>query len=581
MRPVEFGGCFGWLHPAVGSRGVVLCNSFGYEQLSVHRVWRGLADQFAAAGLPALRFDWHGSGDSVGDYTDPERVQAWLESVRGAVARLRAETGVSEVALVGLRLGATLAALIAEELGDVEALALLAPVVSGKAYVREMRALSAFGRSSAAPPAGSDDGEMEAAGFVMSASTLAEVRQIDLMATVQHAPARRVLLMHRPDAPTDARLAARLGELGAETQETSIEGYSGFVCDSEFSQPPRAAFDLLVEWVGRGAKKQEIPFDPPCSKPVRMRLAGAVEEPVELAGRARLIATACTPTVPPTGGTGENDRPALIFLNTGWYVRAGANRMAVTMARRCAARGFTSLRLDLAGVGDSDDAPEGDSVVYNLKSCTDVSVAIDWLAARGHRRVVLFGICSGAYLSFQAAYRDPRIVGQILVNADHFEWTERDTIKMSQRTVGRGARQLIGIGLRAIFDLGKLRRILSGDPVAVGLARAASQRSVQALRRRLGAAADTPAARHMREMLNRHVKTLLVFSTLDMGLAECRHQFGPEFDLVGKSEYLQLEIIDDASHTLAERRSRAALTVLLDKFLEPWAAAPAPAVRAA
>jgi pimeloyl-ACP methyl ester carboxylesterase len=580
MRPVEFGGCFGWLHPAAGSRGVVLCNSFGYEQLSVHRVWRGLADQFAAAGLPALRFDWHGSGDSAGDYNDPERVRAWLESVRGAVARLRAETGVSEVALVGLRLGATLAALVAEELGDVESLALLAPVVSGKAYVREMRALSAFARS-AAPSTGMDDGEMEAAGFVMSAGTLAELREIDLMATVRRPPAHRVLLMHRPDAPTDPRLAMRFGELGAEIQEAPIEDYSGFVCDSEFSQPPRAAFDLLVEWVGRGAKKQEIPLDPPCPKPVRMRLAGAVEEPVELAGRARLVATACTPTVPPAGGNGESDRPALIFLNTGWYVRAGANRMAVTMARRCAARGFTSLRLDLAGVGDSDAAPEDDSVVYNLKSCIDVGAAIDWLAARGHRRVVLFGICSGAFLSFQAAYRDPRIIGQILINADRFEWTERDTIKMSQRTVGRGARQLIGIGFRAIFDLGKLRRILSGDPVALGLARAASERSMQALRRRLGAAADTPAARRLRELLNRRVKTLLVFSTSDVGLAECLHQFGPEFELVGKSEDLQLETIDDASHTLAERRSRAALTLLLDKFLEPWAAAPAPAVRAA
>ena len=153
MRPVELRGVSAGCIRSADGRGVVLCNSFGYEQLSVHRVWRGLADQFAAAGLPALRFDWHGSGNSVGDYADPERVRAWLESVRGAVALLRAETGVSEVALVGLRLGATLATLVAEELGDVESLALLAPVVSGKAYVREMRALSAFARS-AAPSAG-------------------------------------------------------------------------------------------------------------------------------------------------------------------------------------------------------------------------------------------------------------------------------------------------------------------------------------------------------------------------------------------------------------------------------------------
>ncbi|MSP77865.1 MAG: alpha/beta fold hydrolase [Rhodospirillaceae bacterium] len=126
----------------------------------------------------------------------------------------------------------------------------------------------------------------------------------------------------------------------------------------------------------------------------------------------------------------------------GVYPRMGSNRISVMHARRYASQGFTSLRLDLAGVGDSEAAPEGDSVVYNLKSCADVAAAVDWLEARGHKRVVLVGMCSGGYLGFQVAQRDKRVVGQILVNPQRFEWTDRDSLEMVNRVTGRATRHL-------------------------------------------------------------------------------------------------------------------------------------------
>ena len=48
MIPVVFDGCFGWLHPAAGNRGVVLCAPHGYEELCVHRQWAALAERLAA-----------------------------------------------------------------------------------------------------------------------------------------------------------------------------------------------------------------------------------------------------------------------------------------------------------------------------------------------------------------------------------------------------------------------------------------------------------------------------------------------------------------------------------------------------
>lgn len=519
--------------------------------------------------MPTLRFDWHGTGDSAGSDTDPARMLAWLESLRAAIHRFRLETGVTEISLVGLRLGATLAALVAEEMHDIEGVALLAPVLSGKSYVRELRALSAFGSA----PRESTDGSLEAAGFVLTADTLRELRGLDLEDALRRRPAGRVLLMHRPDAPTDPRLAQRLVQMGASVEQGDIEGYGDFVCDSEWSTAPRAVFDRLVAWLKQGARQRSPQLAMPMS--VRLRLPGATEEPVMLAGRAALVATSCTPAL------ADTTRPAILFLNTGWYARMGANRMAVTLARHYARQGFTSLRVDLAGVGDSEPAPEGDSPVYNLKSCADVTAAIDWLEARGHKQVVLFGMCSGAYLGFQASQRDPRVIGQVLVNAQRFEWTGKDSIEMAGRTTGRSARQLVGEGLRAAFQSGKLGRLLAGDPKAWRMARAVGERAMQALRNKLGPNSDTRVARELRSVLQRGVKTMLVFSAGDAGLAECAQQFGEGLELIGRHDKLAFEIIEGASHTLSELQSRQRLTALMDGFLAPWAPAQAPRAKAA
>lgn len=140
--PVAFDDCVGWLHPAAGSRGIVLCSAFGYEELCSRRTMHDLAEALARAGLPVLRFDYHGTADSAGSGEDPERVATWIANIGAAVDLIRRETGVGEVALVGLRLGALLAACAGADRDDICALALLAPPNSGRAYVRELKALA-------------------------------------------------------------------------------------------------------------------------------------------------------------------------------------------------------------------------------------------------------------------------------------------------------------------------------------------------------------------------------------------------------------------------------------------------------
>jgi exosortase A-associated hydrolase 2 len=136
----DAGALFGLLHePAAGlpvREAFVFCHPFAEEKLWTHRTYVTMARALARRGHPVLRFDCRGNGDSDGGFADFSLAGA-LEDVARAVETIRARTGRHAVSLLGLRLGATVAALSAERLDGIERLVLWAPVVDGSRYMQE------------------------------------------------------------------------------------------------------------------------------------------------------------------------------------------------------------------------------------------------------------------------------------------------------------------------------------------------------------------------------------------------------------------------------------------------------------
>lgn len=128
---------FGFYHPApaLGGAAVLLCPPLGAEQIRCHRLYRQLAHGLAEGGLPVLRFDYYGTGDSAGGSRDVNWMRC-LADVATAATELRARSGAQRILGFGTRLGAN-AALEATE-------AVLAGVVAwdaiadGAALVREL-----------------------------------------------------------------------------------------------------------------------------------------------------------------------------------------------------------------------------------------------------------------------------------------------------------------------------------------------------------------------------------------------------------------------------------------------------------
>ena len=145
MTPFRFSGTRGALfrayHPAdsAGSgTGVLLCSPFGQEAIRSHRVFRVLAARLARGGLPSLRFDCFGTGDSEGE-DEEVSIEQWTEDVLAADGELRRRSGCLKVSWAGLRLGATVAAIAslrAEPTPD--RLLLWDPIVDGSAWLDEL-----------------------------------------------------------------------------------------------------------------------------------------------------------------------------------------------------------------------------------------------------------------------------------------------------------------------------------------------------------------------------------------------------------------------------------------------------------
>lgn len=115
------------------------------------------------------------------------------------------------------------------------------------------------------------------------------------------------------------------------------------------------------------------------------------------------------------------DAPVALILNAGIVHNIGPFRLHVDIARNLAEAGFSSLRIDLSGLGDSETRT-GKSV--DNRAVQDATDAIDYLAEHlSNGKVVVVGLCSGAFNAHQVALTDPRVVGAAFFDGIVFRTT--------------------------------------------------------------------------------------------------------------------------------------------------------------
>lgn len=137
-----------------------------------------------------------------------------------------------------------------------------------------------------------------------------------------------------------------------------------------------------------------------------------MNEEALLFGQSRSLVGVITDPLPEENPT---RRPGVVILNAGVLHHVGPNRLHVHFARALAESGFTVLRFDFSGIGDS--RPRRGSQTFVEARGEEVGEALDLLAAtRGLDRFVIIGICSGADSGLEVAFEDSRIAGAVLID---------------------------------------------------------------------------------------------------------------------------------------------------------------------
>lgn len=252
-------------------------------------------------------------------------------------------------------------------------------------------------------------------------------------------------------------------------------------------------------------------------------------------------------------GARAHDCGVLIIVGGPQY-RVGSHRQFVLLARRLAAAGYTSLRFDYRGMGDSDGGKRD-----FLEVEKDLAAAVQAFreAAPHVQRIVLLGLCDAASAALMYGTTLPGVAGLVLLNP----WVRSEvTLARAQVKHYYGAR---------LTDAAFWRKLLAGDVDVRG--------ATSAFCRRLGLSfatgrQDSPAGfqqRMAQGLRNFHGPVLLMLSGKDLTAQEFRDYVAHDARWRKALAAAQITRFDapEADHTFSRAAWRESMQIALLDWL--------------
>jgi hypothetical protein len=400
------------------------------------------------------------------------------------------------VVLIGLRFGAVLATLAATCREDIAGLILIDPVLRGKSYITQSQ-IEARLRNHGLPDR---QGGLRLDELCLSDDTVRHISQVDLRALVP--PSECPVGIFSPDRSPGVTACAEIWtNKGVSVTCAGFGGLEALLRPAHLAEE-LPDFTSILSWLRLTLPHAGHPDQatatvvprPAMSRSVALRPAGCIETPLRFGQQSRLFGMLCRPD------DAAQCELAVVIGNPGGDPHHGYARFSVELARRLAAVGIASLRIDFAGLGDSispsDDGSEGTTNVFEVDRSPDFAAAFDTLELFGYRRFAVHGLCSGAYHGLHASLADHRVVALLLANLPWF------TLRHER------------------------------------------------------ASPDSFARRYMAELSRRQVARLLLFAAGDAGIRPLEQHFGRDGTDLCRSDGVEVSIVADFDHDLTSHAMR-------------------------
>jgi pimeloyl-ACP methyl ester carboxylesterase len=556
FEPVAFGATSGMLHGSFSDTGIVICDDWGYDAQCARRSLRILADRLASKGYAVLRYDHPGMGESLPPADDITTIDDHRSALDEAIAVLRRKRGVEHVLIIGLGYGSALTLdHLQRSTGEISGAVLMAPILSGRAWLRELQVKAAMIADVNGVDLAREEGiALTIAGLNMPDGLASEIKALRFSDTTVPKELA-ALVLNRPGRMNEAEFATQIADAGEKNASAVFEGYDRLMTDPTATVTPDGDLDTITAWIEERfpATPGKQTFEP--STVAAMAGDGFLEKVVLLGRETQIVGTLCEPAVRKTAAT-------VLFFGSGGTPRSGWAGQTKSAARWLACRGISSLRIDVSDIGDSRPISSGDPIVhYGAEQIADVQDAVDFLKAEGASRIVAVGACSGAYLALRGAIADHRITDVVAVNLQRFLWDPRDDIAGALRfdhtdTSGYA---------RKLFSRSGLVKLFSGDVPVLTLLRFLFVRASRKIERQAApylfglstfARVYRQVHAELQELIDRGVPVDLVFSEADPGIAHMEHILGTDGQRAGAYPGLNLTFMADADHNLTPVAAR-------------------------
>ena len=375
------------------ARAWVFCAPFGEEDKSARRTLHEGANWLAARGDAVLIFNARGAGDSRGDFA-AQTLDNWRADLRGAIEEAQRRVPNAKISLLGVRLGASLAAQIgAENDIDLERVVLLEPILNGRRYWNEMAMRQKLRAKMT---------QKESNAEAVLQNSIVESDVFDLDGWPIGAPLQTDLQELSLDSVRawPEQMRVQVFQIGSKSEVSfALKAW----CDAR--QIPVRAIVAQPFWnLLDHAPSEKLWAQIFSDQSAPQDMASTCSEKTATAStcsgeRAVILRNARDERLVGTWHEAAGKARATIVMLHGWSgYRTGPHQMLARAARRWS-EDCNLLRCDFSGRGDSDGSTE---LATLATMADDARAMLQWCRENSDAPLVLLGLCSGCEVAVGA-----------------------------------------------------------------------------------------------------------------------------------------------------------------------------------
>jgi pimeloyl-ACP methyl ester carboxylesterase len=189
---------------------------------------------------------------------------------------------------------------------------------------------------------------------------------------------------------------------------------------TEYATVPSEQLKAIVDWLGPRQSEQVHNIFPVTKQEAQLAIGGVpiTECEVRLA-EYQLVGIESRPQ-------DVTDAATVVFLNSGSEPHLGPGRAWVELSRQLAAAGHRAIRIDFRGWGESPDCGFAPGRPYDHHTVQDTHAIVAALRERGDRKIVLVGVCAGAWVALYECGNLP-VSGIVAFNPQLY-WQQGDPV---------------------------------------------------------------------------------------------------------------------------------------------------------